>query len=680
MWLLSLALILLLYTFGPGMILVRPLRLAPAERFVVAIGLGLFVTFLLSFAIFALGLSQNAHLATSIVALVLGLAAFQDWRRLLRSRQVRRLLICWACILAWGLVLLSMIRHFGGGTWSGDWTEHLERTSFFLSSSLPGFTLQQTFLQGLKYPVPMRPPMMNAVTAGVLAQAVGTEQAGDLPPLLFPSYQLTFLFLNSLVFLPCALLVPRLVKLSPRLVAKATWTLTAVFAASPMFCQNLTYAWTKLFAAFYAVLAICVYLRAWRRASKDEGGKRADTATARERMKDEKAAPRRSFSSSFILHPSSLRFPLSFGLLCIGFLVHYSVGPYALFVGLHYLIAVWWRRPSKWREAGIIGGISLAILAVWFGWSISVYGRQTTFASPSTVSDAVKMTPAENVASIGRNFRNTLIPRIVQRPDLIRDYPIDAPPATIDPAETNEDVLSIHDLEQPSAAGRVRDFFFLIYQVSLPGGLGLIGWLIACWLLWRAWRPGAATDRRLRVFWMAFISAIVVVAVATYGGRDRFGVAHVSLQPLILIGLTLLAGGFWTLSVPMRALFAAGLIVDFALGVFLHATLQHYVFQLVPVFDAAGRQVSNASGQPEIMLVPSPDILSHASQYNFGQKEQAKLPFWGDYFPGALPFQVLLGLGLTALMVKGLLPPWPRREPEIPIAARAPKKSPKKRR
>ena len=56
--------------------------------------------------------------------------------------------------------------------------------------------------------------------------------------------------------------------------------LAAVFAASPMFCQNLSYAWTKLFATFYAILAIAIYFRAWRRGltpspgTPGEGGRR----------------------------------------------------------------------------------------------------------------------------------------------------------------------------------------------------------------------------------------------------------------------------------------------------------------------------------------------------------------------------------------------------------------------
>jgi len=56
MWPLTLAVVLLLYTFGPGMLLVRPLRLPRGERLVVAVGVGLFVDFLFSFAIFALRL------------------------------------------------------------------------------------------------------------------------------------------------------------------------------------------------------------------------------------------------------------------------------------------------------------------------------------------------------------------------------------------------------------------------------------------------------------------------------------------------------------------------------------------------------------------------------------------------------------------------------------------------
>ena len=73
-------------------------------------------------------------------------------------------------------------------------------------------------------------------------------------------------------------------------------------------------------------------------------------------------------------------------------LVHYSAGPYAFFVGLHYLLAVWWRR-HQWAEAAIIASVCVAILGSWFGWSVAHYGPKITFASNSTVTDSAPIEP-----------------------------------------------------------------------------------------------------------------------------------------------------------------------------------------------------------------------------------------------------------------------------------------------
>lgn len=594
MWFLHLLLLLVIYTFGPGLILVRAFRLPPRERLVVAIGVGFFLSYVLGFSIFAWDLPLSLHVGISALCLVLGICAWRDWVSLLRARQVRQLLLCWGLLFVWGMILLSMIRNFGGGTWGGDWVEHYQRFSFFFGGGPYDFK----FID--QYPLPMRPPMMNVLTASLLSQAVAMEQ-------MMEGYQVVFVFLNSLVFLPLAILIPRLVKLPPRLVRKATWTLAALLAASPMFDQNLTYSWTKLFAAFYALAGIAIYLRAWRRSAPLSAGG---------------------------------GFPLAFALLCIGFLVHFSVGPYGLFLGLHYLFTVWWKRQKKFAEAGLIAVVSLAVFAAWFPWSIVHYGVKTTFTSTSAVSDAVKMTPSENVANIVKNSVNTIVPTIVQKPWLVWSNA----PGTVDV-----------DLEQPSTAGKLRDFAFLIYQVSLPGGLGSVGWIIAVYLIWRAITQRDATDRSVRRFWLAFIPIVYVAGVAVYGGVDRFGVAHICLQPMILCGIALLAGGVWRISLRLRGLLLVGLLLDFGVGVMLHMTLQHQIPRIETVI------VQGSDGRPTIGfdVKATPDNPSRAAQNNAGERLKLSFDsprdFWGDRFrdDGLPALQLTAGAMLGFILFMG---------------------------
>ncbi|QOV89954.1 hypothetical protein [Humisphaera borealis] len=627
MWFPHLLFLLIVYTFGPGLLLVRPLRLAPRERLVVAIGLGLFLNYVLGFGLFVADLTFIAdipgHIAIAFLSMVLALAAWKDWLQLLRCRQVRQLLIIWGLLFVWGMVLLSMVRNFGGGTWGGDWVEHYQRFSFFFGGGDYAFK----FIG--QYPLPMRPPMMNVLTASLLSQAAPMEQ-------MMEGYQVVFVFLNSLVFLPLAILVPRLIRLSPRVVRKTPWTLAALLAASPMFAQNLTYTWTKLFAAYYAIAAIAVYLTAFRRQRmKDEVGG----------MKEEVASP----ASSFTLHPSSLLFPLAFALLCIGFLVHFSVGPYGLFLGLHYVAAVWWRRPNKFREAATIAAVSLLVFAAWFPWSIRHYGVTTTFTSTSAVSDSVKMTPTENVGNIVKNIRNTLVPTIVQKPGLIWAADV----SQRDP-----------DLDQPSFAGKLRDSAFLIYQVSLPGGLGSAGCVVAVLLIVRALAGKDPTVRPVRRFWLAFIPIVFFAGVAVYGGVDRFGVAHICLQPMVLIGVALVAGGVWRISLRLRGVLLVGLLLDFSIGVMLQMTLQHQIPQIQVV------QVPGPAGTPIVAydVIEAPDNPSRAAQNNAGDRLRLSVDsprdFWGDRFrDGGLPtLQFLAGAMMAFLLFKGLTAP---RSPQV---------------
>jgi hypothetical protein len=69
---------------------------------------------------------------------------------------------------------------------------------------------------------------------------------------------------------------------------------------------------------------------------------------------------------------------------------------------------------------------------------------------------------------------------------------------------------------------------------------------------------------------------VFVAGVATHGGRDHFGVAHVTLQPLVLLAVTLLAAGWRSLGGVARWAAIAGCVVDFGLGIALHHELESW--------------------------------------------------------------------------------------------------------
>ena len=483
--------LLVICSFTPGFYCVRKLRWSPLEKLCGAIGLSLILLYAVSTAFYWLDVSgPEAFWAVSAVCLALGMLARRDIVRLVSWGQVRSMLAAFACLLLWTLALLAMIRHYSGGGWIGDWLEHFQRTLFFLYH----FPKQTPIFGGYRFPA--RPPMMNLLGAFFLAQTSDR----------FELFQVTFAFLNLLVFFPCCLILPALWQRARR----RAWLLAAFFALNPLIMENATYTWTKLLAAFYVVLALWFYLAGWRKGNQS-------------------------------------RMVAAFVALAAGTLVHYSAGPYLVFVALHYLLFVFRRRRERWRELSIAAMAGGALLASWFAWSIAVYGVRGTFMSNTAVTAAAKV-EGSNTVKIAANLFDTLVP-----------YPLrnDAP---------------VRFLIQSSRVGWLRDGAFLIYQTNMIFAMGAIGGIVVLYLLYLACRRRRSLEGS---FWLMLVPFCLILSVAVHGERETFGVAHVTLQPLVALGLGLLAAGFASLRRAAAVLLIAGCIIDFGLGVFLEARVEN---------------------------------------------------------------------------------------------------------
>jgi len=500
---------------APGFFVVRRFRLGPLEKFCAAIGLSLVLLYLAAFAIYLIdlphtqwGASQTVKggiggfLATdgpfwavSAACLAMGLASLRDLARVMSARQVRRPILWFGLLLAWFIALLAIIRNYNGGGWGGDWLEHFQRTIFFLDHVPSNVDI----VGG--YKLPARPPMMNLLAGHFLAQ-VGDD---------FELFQAAFVFLNLLVFFPCCLLARALVRRGGRRLG----ALAVLFAAGPLVMQNVTYTWTKFLSAFYVILAIWFYLAAWRKADMP-------------------------------------RMAAAFFALSAGVLVHFSAGPYLVFMALHYMAAVFWKRKAKVRELAAVVLPGVLLLATWFAWSIAVYGAKTTFASNTAVTPSQQV-EGDNLTKIAGNLFDTIVPHPLR----------------------NDAYMDV--FKQASQAGYVRDYTFLIYQTNVIFGMGCVGGLMAIWLLWKAFVKGRhAAGGQQRLFWILFIAFNLLVGVAVHGERDTFGVAHVTLQPLVLLGVTFIAGSFRYMPTILRWLVIAGCLVDFGLGVLLQAHVESF--------------------------------------------------------------------------------------------------------
>jgi cyanate permease len=79
-----------------------------------------------------------------------------------------------------------------------------------------------------------------------------------------------------------------------------------------------------------------------------------------------------------------------------------------------------------------------------------------------------------------------------------------------------------------------------------------------------------------------------------HGEPADYGLAHIGGQPVVVLGLALLAAGLMRLPPALRQLLLMGLAVDYALGIHLHVQLLTGTFGVTGSGDA--RRVSIASG------------------------------------------------------------------------------------
>jgi hypothetical protein len=525
--------------FAPGFLLVRRLPWRPLEKVCGAIAASLIVLYLIAFAVFCFAPGSETGIYRTVACIFAALAIWQwrDIRRLAQQFGARQALKGFGFLLVWSIPALAMIRNFSGAGWTGDWVEHFQRSLFFLHH----FPTKISIVGG--YILPARPPMMNLLDAFFLAQT------GDL----FEIHQVVFAFLNLLAFLPCCLMLRALVRSH----AARYLPLTVLFALNPMMMENAWYSWTKLLAVFYILFALWLYLAGLRK-------------------------------------NDSLRIVSAFICLAAGLLIHYSTGPYVVFLAGHYLLRKFAGRPHRIRELAAIGVASALLLATWFGWSLRAYGVHDTLTSNTSVASAQSY-QGSTAGKIADNLFNTIVPAILHNPE------------------------SLSMFNQGNKWGELRDNGFVLYQTNLIFGMGLIGGPFVLWLLYRIFRrPRGRADERN--FWLAFIPIIILLGIAVVGEHDLMGLAHLTLLPLEALGITLIAASFpWSRAAVLFLL--VGCTIDFSLGIFLHLRVEN--MENTPertVFS--GLTVEN---NRIVMGAQGPDTLANTAWFNWFWKSREVL-------------------------------------------------------
>ena len=543
-------------TFGVAWPLASRLMLDPAEKLGASAMLSLLATYVITFAIYVLRL-PNA--ALGVLPLLAAVGFIAGWKQLcltLRDADARGLFVGQLLVSGWCIGWLSFIANYSGGGWTADWFEHWQRSRFFLEH-----WPQDTKFLNL-YPLPARPPLANLCVGAYLG----------LTGITFSKYQMVMSLLNSLAFLPAALLARRFAAQpsAPATAGRmAIAVITLLVLLNPSFLENATFAWTKLITACFVLSGLYFFLRA------------RDAAPA----------------------PAAL--PLCAASLAAGLLAHYSAGPYIVL-----LAGAWFglnrarlRSPAFWRQTGLAAAVGGLILATWFGWSLAVYGAHTTFLSNSSVTVKAAQTGNVLVKTL-LNLRDTIVPHFL-RP-------------------LNRDLIA-----QSSPWGYWRDWFFQLYQVNLFFIFGSVAWLVILRELARSWPLALPTPRR---FWTWFAAGAIVLGVAVHGARDTWGLAHICLQSLMILGLGYLAARWATLSRGWRLALVAGLAIDFCLGIALQFGVESYAIDrwLTP-----GRTVTETINS-----------YSSLATMNVYAKIYGKTEFLGDVLiiPAALVLALLAGI------------------------------------
>ena len=297
---------------------------------------------------------------------------------------------------------------------------------------------------------------------------------------------------------------------------RAVGILAVAVMVSPLFVQNATFAWTKLPTAFFVLTALHLILRA-------NDGVSSGAATV-----------------------------LAGVCLAAGILTHYSAGPYFIMLAIGWIVLGWPHRadPAWRRQTALAAAAGALVLATWFTWSLTMFGTHGTFLTNSSVTSA-DARQGNQLVKMALNLFDTLVPHFLR-------------------------TLDRSLIAQTSAWGAFRDGFFQSYQVNLPLAFGSVAGIALAFELVRSAKDA---DRRVRTFWILLVAGVVLLGTASHGQRDHWGLAHICLQALVILGLTWLAARWDSLARPWQLALVVGAVFDFSFGIALHFGGQSFALE-----------------------------------------------------------------------------------------------------
>jgi hypothetical protein len=303
--------------------------------------------------------------------------------------------------------------------------------------------------------------------------------------------------------------------------------------------------------------------------------------------------------------------------LTAGVLVHYSAAPFAVAVGLHCL-ATRFAPAMKIIASGLAAA---ALLSTWLIWSAAQLGIATTFHSPAVTTGAPDPTVAENLGRFSYNFMTSLVPHVFH---------------SAGPNPESTVLRNVHTLRN------LRDYYFTMAQTCLPTMIGVISGLAALIWMMQMFLSGDRRRRGEKQFWIFFLIFASVVGVAVNYTRTAVGSAHLTMVPIALMGVTLVAAWLPSARPGAFRIVLAGLAVDYCLGILLQFTLESMVPQLV---IQGGRA----------FLVQDPELGGNTLGEYYAKLEGGYV-FWGDHLvdwgPALQVVSVVTAVGVLWFLVR----------------------------
>ena len=291
-------------------------------------------------------------------------------------------------------------------------------------------------------------------------------------------------------------------------------------------------------------------------------------------------------------HPRH-RVVIGFAILGLAVLTHYSACVWLLAFAFAWLLTArpLWREPAFRRTVALSAAVFAAVLAPWLAYAVARYGLTATLASNTSATTAAQFTWWENLASTVPKLWVTLVPHPLR--DFDRSILAQANPWTL-----------------------FRDQVFYVYQSNLFFAVGTPTLLALAWLLARRAAPP------LPRLWLIALPIVIVLGTAVHGHIDYWGLAHICLQPLVLLGLAVAAARLpGLLRGPAARVLAAVLalvaIADFVLGIALH-------------YAGTALQLNRAPGENILGYAKSLNVVA---QHNLWQKVRLGQDWVADAFP-----------------------------------------------